>query len=314
MKISIIMPVYNVEHYLREAIESVLAQTDVEMEILLVDDGSTDGSGAICDEYSERYDNVVIFHQTNQGVSVARNTALSNAHGEYITFIDSDDYLSPDTYGPNIAWLDEHEGVDALQYPTEGEINNRDTEGQIIEGEKELLRHWWAGSPITFSLWNKIFRREVFQGIRFLEGHVSEDTILVATLYKRIRSLYLSTMGLYHYRRRKGSYTDHYDFNKHIDMFNAHLAIYKQLMDYPSLLSEKVIAFTRLYRRLITAKYENPQENIRNFQNEINRIFPTWIEILKSKRTEKGWLSIAKLLGCRLFMDVFIRYLSSKQN
>ena len=92
--ISVIIPVYNVENYLRECIESVLNQTFRDFEVILVDDGSTDSSGDICDEYVEKDERVTVIHQKNGGLSVARNTGLSEANGKYVYFLDSDDYIS----------------------------------------------------------------------------------------------------------------------------------------------------------------------------------------------------------------------------
>src|SRR5690606_27273688 len=92
-KVSVIIPVYNAEKYLRECIDSVLAQTFDDFELLLINDGSTDGSGKICDEYAQKDARVKVFHKENGGVSSARNLGLDNAKGEWITFIDSDDWI-----------------------------------------------------------------------------------------------------------------------------------------------------------------------------------------------------------------------------
>ena len=310
VELSVIIPVYNVAPYLRQAVDSVLAQRGVDMEILIVDDGSSDGSSAICDEYGQQQSCIRVWHQPNRGVSAARNMALSHAKGHYITFVDADDTISPGTYSPNIRYLNAHPEVMALQYPVEGKMHTTPANsGVLICGEEQLLKQWWAGSPITFSLWNKILRRNVLQGIRFLEGHVSEDTLLVATLYRRIGSLYLSPDGLYHYRERSDAYTSHYDFHKHIDLFNAHLAICRQLRLFPRLSSELVVAFTRLYRRLITAYAENPNEDITPYRRQLSDIFPSWKTLLRSNAPDKLWLATAKVLGARLFIPVFVNYL-----
>ena len=97
MKFSFIVPVYNVEPYLKKCIESLLDQKDVALEIILVDDGSTDGSGHICDEYAREYDFVHVFHQLNEGLSSARNTGILHATGDYILFVDSDDEIEKDS-------------------------------------------------------------------------------------------------------------------------------------------------------------------------------------------------------------------------
>lgn len=96
MLISVIVPVYNVEKYLRECLDSILNQTYKELEIIVVDDGSTDNSGKICDEYEKNFNNIKVIHKKNEGLGFARNTGMANIHGEYVTFIDSDDYVDSD--------------------------------------------------------------------------------------------------------------------------------------------------------------------------------------------------------------------------
>ena len=99
-KISIIIPVYNVENYLRQCIESILEQEYEEKEIILVDDGSTDNSGSICDEYADKYENVLVIHKENGGLSDARNVGLAKAAGEYVLFVDSDDFVEENSLSP----------------------------------------------------------------------------------------------------------------------------------------------------------------------------------------------------------------------
>ena len=97
--ISIIVPVYNVEPYLRKCLDSILDQTYRDLEILIIDDGSTDGSGAICDEYAGKDDRIKVFHTENNGLSAARNLGLSKAQGKFVGFVDSDDWIEPDMFG-----------------------------------------------------------------------------------------------------------------------------------------------------------------------------------------------------------------------
>ena len=101
-KISVIVPVYNVEKYLRRCVDSILTQTFTDFEVLLIDDGSTDGSGKICDEYAKKDKRVRVFHKENGGVSSARNLGLDNVRGRYVTFVDADDKISPDYFPVDI--------------------------------------------------------------------------------------------------------------------------------------------------------------------------------------------------------------------
>lgn len=314
MDLSVIVPVYNVQDYLREALDSVLSQSGIDLEIIIVDDGSTDDSGRICDEYSQKHSNVVVIHQQNQGVSAARNEALKHVRGRYLTFLDADDYVSDNTYTKNISYLKNNKDVDALQFPIFGKMNvPNDSSCHIIANRQELFRNWWSGNIITFTIWNKIFKKEIFSDLSFKVGHVSEDTILLVPLYQRIKKFYLSNMGTYYYREREGSYTYQYDFGKHIDLFEAHVAIYQEFNKFPELVSDKVIAFTRIYRRLISAKQVDPNANIVEYQKRINRLFPSWKEMFAAEGIEFLWLATAKILGCKLFMKLFFMYFRMKQ-
>ena len=114
--VSIVVPVYNVEKYLREAVDSVCAQTYPEWELLLVDDGSTDQSGAICDEYAQTDERIRVFHTDNRGVSCARNLGIENAKGHWIAFLDSDDYLNKDCLSTSIRYST---GMEMVVYSTQ---------------------------------------------------------------------------------------------------------------------------------------------------------------------------------------------------
>ena len=160
-------------------------------------------------------------------------------------------------------------------------------------------------------IWNKIYKRSLWDGVRFKVGHISEDTCLVPQFVSRAHSIYISEKGLYYYQRdRVDSYTfGEYSFSKHLDLFYAHTAIYDCFKMYPDMVTEKVLAFTRLYRRLITACQTDRAADIKAPLEIINQGFPTWLEIIRSKNTEKLWLMSAKILGSELFVRLFLKYL-----
>ena len=115
--LSIITPVYNVEAYLDRCVQSVLSQSYRNIEMVLIDDGSTDGSGALCDKWAQEDSRVVVIHKENGGVSSARNAGLVRSKGDFLTFVDPDDFISPETYTVNMTYLLKHQDVDILQYP-----------------------------------------------------------------------------------------------------------------------------------------------------------------------------------------------------
>ena len=317
--LSIVTPVYNVESYLDRSVQSILSQSYRDIELILIDDGSTDGSSSLCGEFAKKDDRVRVVHKENGGVSTARNVGLEIATGEYLTFVDPDDFLAPDTYLLNMEYLMSHKDVDILQYPycnyiSDDEILNYHRSAEhLLAGAEQIFSNWWSGSPLEYVIWNKIYKRSLWDGVRFKVGHISEDTCLVPVFVNKARLIYISEKGLYYYQRdRVDSYTfGEYSFSKHIDLFYAHMAIYDCFKMFPDMVTEKVLAFTRLYRRLITASQTDRTADIETPLRIIKQGFPTWIEIIRSKNTEKMWLSSAKILGARLFTKLFLRYLTT---
>lgn len=316
--LSIITPVYNVEAYLDRCVKSILIQSYRNIEMILIDDGSTDGSSALCDKWAAEDSRVIVIHKANGGVSSARNAGLEVTKGDFLTFVDPDDFISPESYAVNMAYLLEHNDVDILQYPYCNYFSDDDIRdyhkpsSALLIGSEQIFRNWWSGSPLEFTACNKIYRRELWNDVRFNVGHVSEDTFLVSLFAIRARAVYISDNGLYYYQRnRVNSYTyGEYSFDKHLDLFYAHAVIYDCFRMFPNMVTEKILAFTRLYRRLITAKQTDPIADTKAAQELITNSFPSWREIYTSRDTEKLWLSVAKILGCNLFVKLFIRYLS----
>ena len=150
----------------------------------------------------------------------------------------------------------------------------------------------------------------MWKGVSFNVGHISEDTGLAATFCQRARQVYISEKGMYYYQRnRADSYTYHYSYDKHIDLFNAHYTIFQLFRHYPEMITEKVLAFTRIFRRLIQAKQECPQADVRIQEQQLIHIFPSFGEISHSNSSEKVWLYTAKILGVKCFMKLFLLYL-----
>lgn len=222
-KISIIIPIYNMEQFLRRCLDSVVNQTYASLEIILINDGSTDLSGDICDAYAEKDSRVKVIYQTNGGVSSARNAGLDMATGDYISFVDPDDYIELNTYETLIPHLDNN-GVDILRFNAyrKGEILNRlpfngEYTGNRLEQEIVLPMigsEKFGGMFILGVLWVHVFRREVIEknNIRFNnELRRCEDRLftITAMLYSN-RVLFTDTV-LYHYQVNDESLSNRYD-------------------------------------------------------------------------------------------------------
>ncbi len=203
--ISVIVPVYNAEKYLRRCIDSILAQTYSDFELLLIDDGSKDSSGEICDEYAQKDTRVRVFHKENGGVSSARNLGLDNARGEWVTFVDSDDYVHHEF----LSSLSVKHGVDLIVGSFQIVGSDEEWDGILDEAlyDKASLRDNIVKLSLLTNFlvpWGKLFRRDIIgkNNITFDENiHSGEDTLFVYNYLKYIGSLYLCDKPYYFYER-----------------------------------------------------------------------------------------------------------------
>ncbi len=210
--ISIIVPVYNVRNYLRRCIDSIVRQTYTDIEILIIDDGSDDGSGQICDDYQKEDKRIKVFHVKNRGASAARNLGLDNARGEFIGFVDSDDYIKEDMYASLYNYMRKEIDIvccgTALLFP---DRMCRRTElygkaaNPVSYSNREALKELLLVKDLSFSLWNKLYRRELFQNIRFPEGKICEDYPVIYAVVKRCRNVTNIGKVQYFYCYRDGS-------------------------------------------------------------------------------------------------------------
>lgn len=218
--LTIIVPVYNVELYLSDCIESILSQSFDNFELLLIDDGSTDSSGEICDRYAKSDKRIRVFHTENQGVSAARNRGLDEARGKYISFVDSDDYIKADTYSQNIRVLEADLSIDFVQIP----ISDRVYKSKIIEGKNNLFDAWiYSYKILTNYFWDKIFRRYFFEKARFPIGMRYEDRYLFSDILRLSNKIYISDYGKYFYREHPGQVTKQTSPQLKKDMIIANL-------------------------------------------------------------------------------------------
>ena len=213
--LSVIVPVYKTEKYLKKCVDSILASSYSDLDVILVDDGSPDGSGAICDGYAEKDSRVRVIHKQNGGLSSARNAGVDNAYGEYITFVDSDDYIDPDIYSHLISLMEKSGvsvGAMGIAYVTESEEPSfckasACDGGKIVGGEDMLCAI--CRREEDCSVCNKIFRREVFCGLKFPQGKLNEDFHFFSELLitKDVSFVISEAVG-YYYFKRSGSITN----------------------------------------------------------------------------------------------------------
>lgn len=201
MTLSVIIPVYNVEDTLRRCVESVLRQGIANMEIILVDDGSTDSSGRIAEDCAKKHACVSCLHKENGGLSDARNYGMERAKGELITFVDSDDQLADGSYKPLTEFLSDNTNIDILEFPVAQRAGLPDetlfAPGRHIFGN---ALDWlaWKGTEHCW-VWNKIFRRKAVSGIRFAKGEKFEDVLFMAEVIRRNPVIATTDKGRYLY-------------------------------------------------------------------------------------------------------------------
>ena len=224
--ISIIVPVYNVEKYIRKCVSTLITQTYSDIEIILVDDGSTDASGDICDELASIDKRIRVIHKENGGLSDARNTGIANARGEYIGFVDSDDYVHSSMY--ETLWKNiENEKADIaycdFYWIDETEIIQEslgDSKMQVFEGTDILERIYKLNLP-TVIAWNKLYRKSLFDSVKFPRGKVHEDEAVIHRLLYLCKKIVYINEKLYYYVKRKGSITDVINITKLADAIDA---------------------------------------------------------------------------------------------
>lgn len=210
-RISVIIPVYNVENYLEDCINSVLCQTCQPWEILLVDDGSTDRSGEICDRYAEKNRRIQVIHGSNKGLSAARNVGIERFSGDYVAFVDSDDQIHPD-YLRTLLELSEIYGAELVSCKfIRGKKcfwNEEKGDDRIeIRHGREILEKMNTDDVTVTVVWNKLYSRKLFEKemLRFPEGKLYEDMYFTPQILRLCDTMVLSEKELYFYRQRPRS-------------------------------------------------------------------------------------------------------------
>lgn len=312
--LSVIIPIYNAEEFLVRCLNSVVNQTYQELEIILINDGSTDNSRSICEEYARIDSRILLLNKKNGGQSSARNAGLDIARGDYITFVDSDDYIDSDTYAANMDYLIKNKHIEILQFPFRGNNNTLRAPKQpyLISGEENIFANWWTNNIITSAVWDKIFQKKIFEKIRFPLGQIFEDHFLIVDFSEAVDNVYLSNRGCYNYIIRENSTTTStVTFAKCIDFFKAHKKVYEKLFYYEDLKPYRLIAFSRVYRKLITARRINSKADLSPYIQSLEKLIPEWGDIFHSKSgaKERIWFVFVKILGLKNFMNMYTQYL-----
>ncbi|PFH85600.1 glycosyltransferase [Bacillus sp. AFS088145] len=234
-KISIIVPVYKVEPYLHKCVDSILAQTLTEFELILVDDGSPDQCGVICDEYAKKDERIKVIHKINGGQASARNAALNIAKGDYIGFVDSDDWIEPDMYELLYNMCIENDCEIAnctsiVHYNDKTIING--SQPLTIHNKSQAMEALFEGELYDEVVWSKLIKRELLENLRFPEGIMYEDTAFTYKVINESEKVCYIGEPKYHYIKRENSTMDLAVKNKSIDAVLIYDEIYRYVSQY----------------------------------------------------------------------------------
>lgn len=208
MKLTVIIPVYRTEATLDRCVESVLRQDVSDMEVILIDDGSPDGSRQKCDRWAAEDRRIRVIHQQNGGLSAARNAGIEMATGESLTFVDSDDWVEQGTYGALLTMLDD---ADIVEYSVRKDVGGRELSNAHGAAQEDCLqledrrytdmnRYWLQTKAYCHTYaWNKLYRRALFEEVRYPVGKVFEDVYTLPKLLRKARCVRTTGHGCYHY-------------------------------------------------------------------------------------------------------------------
>lgn len=310
-KLSIVVPVYNVKKYVQQCAESLINQTYKNLEIILVDDGSTDGSGALCDKMAETDKRIRVIHKQNGGLSDARNKGIDAASGEYIGFVDSDDWVSPDMYekmlefmiqeNADIAvcgWIEEFRDSSRKKCPYSKSLNKN-------QAMTELLNN----ITIADHAGDKLYRTHLFRNIRYPAGKTYEDIRTTYQLFNCSERVVFISEAFYHYRQRKGS----------IARGNFHLKKMEWLDAVKSLYEDPIIVSNNLFcsiieERIFHTKCFLLREMLLNTSDEYMKECMSYIDEFFSELKKKRWYVIQeerysksiKMMAAATFLGKYI--------
>lgn len=281
--ISVVVPIYNVEKYLNECIESIVNQTYNNLEIILVNDGSTDNCAKICDDWINKDERIRVIHKENGGLSSARNAGIDVAKGEYINFIDSDDFISNDfiefLYGNLIENESDISCCGCYHYFSHSlkEVRHFQNISKTLCSEDAIIYMNTVGY-LGVSTCNKLFKISLFEDIRYPIGKLSEDWFILFKLIDKANKVTYDSSPKYYYRQRNGSITKNIKINTDCEEASKEcleFCIDKYPKAVPSAIQSYVLACIGIYNTILCSNYDsaklvNYKEKIYKFKKDID--------------------------------------------
>lgn len=313
--ISVIVPVYKVEKYLDRCVQSIAAQTYQNLEIILVDDGSPDNCGAMCDGWAEKDGRIRVIHKENGGGAQARNAGLDLASGDYIAFVDSDDYILPKMYA-SLMYVTHQSGCDIAEcgyHAVESDTPPTDTtaSGSVrIFTAEEALQENIRDRICRQLVWNKLYHRSVLRDVRFVEGRFIDDEFFTYRALGNARKVAVIPDKFYCYRQQQGSAMHQIYSLKRLDAVDAKLCRLQYVAErYPALAGEAHVSllFACMYHGQLALKYLSKPEQQQAFRHLKDVLSQCGMlsrkEMKRLPFTHRCWLRMASViltLCCRL--------------
>ena len=322
-KLSIVIPIYNVAEYLRQCLDSVYLQVKDNYEVILVDDGSTDNSGAICDEYRLKYPQTIVIHKENGGLSDARNAGIKVTTGEFIYFIDSDDWLAPNAISTLLDFALEN-SCEVVQggfyYAYNGYLlydNSKKT--PLVLNREQSMKELIKNDYIKNFAWGKIYKTEIVKRYLFQKGKFFEDSYWQHHIVNEIRNYGVVPTPLYYYRQRESSISGQFSI-KSLDLLRGYEERLNFISNnYPQLINLMTKQYWKLLSQmLLVSKYNTKCE--KQFKNywtnaikEYNSLFDKHLKysaryrICKKKRSVLKIFSLYDRIIAKLTKNTFIK-------
>lgn len=306
--LSVIVPVYNVEEFLNECIDSIRAQSYSNIEIILIDDGSSDNSPEICDDYSAIDQRIRTIHKPNGGLSSARNAGLDVAQGEFITFVDSDDIiLGRETFSNIMKIFEKGPDIDIIQYDTIykylSEQSHKRQYPFTTYYSNEAILEGYLDQNIHVSCCDKVFKSGIFKNIRFPLHQISEDIAIIPEIVKNTGVLRTTDIGYYGYRYRDGSITcSTLPYQKISSILQSYHTYLSYAVKFKDLRSKAILTHTNIVWYYLSITRTHHPEKIKDFIKLpffIDISFFEWLSLIrKSPYTMKEKLRSFALCVC----------------
>lgn len=314
--ISILVPAYNVERYIKQCLDSIVNQTYRPIQVVIVDDGSTDGTGKICDDYASRYPFIEVYHIENGGVANARNVLLSKIKGDFFLFVDSDDWIEPDMI-ESLVMLTQRYSLDIVvcDNVTEDGVSHpmifHDTNQPIIWNREQSVEKFLLHKELNGSLWNKLVKTSLFHNITFDPGiSYGEDALAIWHSLLRLNRMGITRSTFYHYRMNADSISHQPFGQKKMSGHQVWETIYKDTVSlYPDLakLSKGCYAVSDFWL-LYYASLDNykQDENIKEFRLNLKSGMPYILryKLLPLHRLLGAFMYIASYKAMTAFVNI----------